>query len=354
MKCIRAAGVFFTLVQCAYSLGCMDESGREVDWWWMLKRPIVAGHDHSIGFTYVYMTSKTRGAFVNGTKAVTSEDSLLGQVLKGVYSGSVKNFIMYNDQQPDGKESSTYGHSKGYMGWDDKEAFWVQHSIPHFPNYVGGSHAGLPSGYKFQDGEGKNGQHAFCMSMTKANVDEVAAILKFSRPWVYSSKTDKSLKTIEEVIAEQHETSGKTTADIKMPWGTVHLFGKTAADAENMAHDVIAPALKEDMLSQSWLNGGGPFGSYCPKSGYSVEDIQEVELEGVLHDTHKDHSKWLVASDKSNAWACGLDNNHVKSQMKRAGLAACVQIKNLADNLRTAAKTVASCKKEEQVEAIVV
>eukprot|EP00971_Amphidinium_carterae_P174137 3451579-Amphidinium_carterae.1 len=36
-------------------------------------------------------------------------------VTQGVYSGSVKNFIMYNDQQPDGEESSTYGHSKAAL-----------------------------------------------------------------------------------------------------------------------------------------------------------------------------------------------------------------------------------------------
>mmetsp|Transcript_58281 Transcript_58281/g.130251 ORF Transcript_58281/g.130251 Transcript_58281/m.130251 type:complete len:351 (+) Transcript_58281:40-1092(+) len=344
------AVVFFAWVQHAHSVACLDESGKEVDWWWMLKRPIIAGHDHSIGATYAFMTSDSKGGFINGTKDVFSEDSLLGQVLKGVYSAKVRNFIMYNDQQPNGDESSTYGHSKGYMGWDDTSAFWVQHSIPHFPNYADGRH----TGYAFQEGEIKNGQHAFCMTMTKANVDEVAAILKFSRPWVYSSDTDKSLKTMEEVIAKEHEKDGKITQDIKMPWGTVRIFGKTAGDAESMAHDVIAPALKEELLSQSWLNGGHPFGSYCPTSGYAVEDIQTVEVGGVEHDTHKDHSKWVVGSDEDSKWACGLDNNHVRSQLKRAGLAVCIQLPRLADNLRDAAKEVADCKSAQQVEAIVV
>eukprot|EP00971_Amphidinium_carterae_P158856 3149704-Amphidinium_carterae.1 len=33
--------------------------------------------------------------------------------------------------------------------------------------------------------------------------------------------------TLQEVIAKAHETDGKMTQDIKMPWGTVRLFGKT-------------------------------------------------------------------------------------------------------------------------------
>jgi len=337
MPRILASGLVLSLLRGASSLACKDESGKEVDWWWMLKRPIIAGEDHAIGYKYIYMTSDMKEDFVNGTKDVTSEDSLLGQPLKGVYDGSVKNFIMYNDQQPDGSQTSTYGHSKGYMGWDDKTAFWVQHSIPHFPNYAN-------KGYKFQDGERKNGQHAFCMSMSKDNVDEVAAIMKFSRPWVYDWDTDKSLKTMEEVIDGDHEKDGSIMKDVKMPWGTVRLFGKTAHDAQNMLHDVIAPALKEDFLSQSWLNGGHPFGSFCPTSGYEAMDITTVALGDLLHDTHKDHSKWAVASDEDSNWACGLDNNHVKSQLKRAGLAACLQHPRLAFNLRDAAYEVDDCK----------
>ena len=136
----------------ALGASCMDEGGAPVDWWLLLKHPRWADKSHSQcigncdGDTYVYVTSASAAAAessssalswsIGGAPVSSASDSLLGATLAGVYNGSVANYVFYNDQLPDGTFSETYGHSKGFFGWDEGSgdtAFWVQHSIPTSP-----------------------------------------------------------------------------------------------------------------------------------------------------------------------------------------------------------------------------
>jgi len=324
-----------------HGLSCLDEAGKEVNWWFLLKHPKKdiesATTNDADGVAYVYMTSENSAdGWQRGSKLVTDPQSLLGQELSGIYSGSVKNYLFYNDQLPNGSWTQEYGHSKGYLGWDDSTAFWVSHSIPHFPNYVA-------KGYLYGDKQEDYGQHAFCLSMTKQNVDEVAAVMKFSNGWIFENKTDGSLPNIEDVLRGKVEKDGTIVHDMQLPWGTVKLFGKTSDSEDNMLQKLITPTLELTVLSQSWLNGGGPFGSRCPPSGYDVLDIAELKLLDESHDTHKDHSKWAVAKLPSSKWACALDNNHVHEQLNRSGLAVCFEEAGLSTALRSAAIKVAPC-----------
>ena len=81
-----------------------------------------------------------------------------GKQLASIYAKSTENYVFYNDQLPNGSNTDNYGHSKGFFAWDSSSAFWVQHSIPKFPNYV-------RDGYLFGSGQMWYGQHAFCMSL---------------------------------------------------------------------------------------------------------------------------------------------------------------------------------------------
>jgi len=326
------------------SLSCLDESGQKVDWWFLAKHPKAfeqadAAQDGGTGGGYVYMTSKTAsaGRFQPGSKLVTDASSLFGQELADIYSGSIQNYIFYNDELPNGTWTEEYGHTKGYLAWDDSSAFWVQHSVPKFPNFIAG-------GYLYGEGQEWYGQHGFCMSMSKKNVDEVAAVMKYSNPLIYEKKSDGSLPNVEELLGGKMAETGTVVHDMALQWGTVRLFGKSSAAHENILLDVMTPNLKVGLLSQSWLNSGGPFGSTCRSDGLDVMDVAEIELSSSdTHDTHKDHSKWAVAMEPSSAWACGVDNNHVRSQLRRAGLAACMQQEGLSGALRAAAVKVSPC-----------
>jgi len=46
-------------------------------------------------------------------------------------SGDV-NYMMYNDEVPDGKVSTNRGHTKGVVMFDAKSLVWLVHSTPNF------------------------------------------------------------------------------------------------------------------------------------------------------------------------------------------------------------------------------
>jgi hypothetical protein len=304
------------LLRSAESLSCLDESGAAVDWWVLVKHPAESGGDGS-GTGYVFATSKDSSSLVAGSRDVTDKESLFGKQLAGIYAGNGVNYVFYNDQTPDGKYSLDYGHSKGFFAYDGTSAFWVQHSVPHFPNYA-------KDGYLYGHGQEKYGQNAFCMTMSPDAIDDVAEVMKYSNGWIYDHKTDGALSNVEDIVNDKIASSGSIAKDVKTTWGVVKLFGKTEAVNASMVPDIVAPALKQTMLYQSWLNSGGPLGPKCPSSGYDVFDIKSLHVtDDDTHDTKVDHSKWAVAKDPSSSWFCGIDNNHVASQLKRSGLAAC-------------------------------
>ena len=160
----------------AAAVSCVDESGSAVDWWFFLKHPRWADTSHSKiigngeGNTYVYVTSRSSGTWAQGGATVDSTSSLLGKQLAGVYDRSVSNYVFYNDQLPNGSYTSSYGHSKGFFAYDSTSAFWVQHSIPKFPNYVA-------DGYEYGSGQMYYGQHAFCMSLSPSALNAAAEVM---------------------------------------------------------------------------------------------------------------------------------------------------------------------------------
>ena len=263
--------------------------------------------------------------------------SLLGTTLAGIYDGSVKNYVFYNDQLPDGSWSEKYGHSKGFFAFDSTSGFWVQHSIPKFPNNV-------KDGYNYRSGEMWYGQHAFCMSLTPAQLEGVAGVLQYAYPQVYDhALADTSLPSVNAVVAGQ-SAQGTTAQTVTAAWGGLTLLGKASAADEDMLDRLISPKLGTSMLSQSWLNSGGPIGGYCPSSGVEVHDIQALGLPANdAHLTQADHSKWAVAQAAGSAWWCALDNNHVDSQKTRSGLAVCMQQAAVAGLLRAAATAKGPC-----------
>lgn len=328
-------------------VSCVDETGAAVDWWFMIKHPkyndkpqkeCVGNCD---GDTYVYVTSVHPQTWLVGTEPVSSSTgSLLGAQLKGIYNGSVNNYVFYNDQLPDGSWSTVYGHSKGVFAFDNDSAYFVQHSIPKFPNYV-------KDGYLYGSGQMWYGQHAFCMTLTPKALDAIAGVMRYANPQVFDhALSDTSLSNVNQVAAMK-SSGGTTHTTVSAGWADLTLFGKDSACDEDMLDSLASPGLKTTLLSQSWLNSGGPIGGYCPSSGVDVFDILQLQLPGAkpadTHATYEDHSKWAVAKDDGSPWWCALDNNHVASQLTRSGLAVCWQNADIAALLRGVATETGPC-----------
>ena len=350
------------LLAAALHGSCVDESGSPVDWWFLLKHPrwstSTSKKTHCIGDckgdTYVWVSSVSSAGWQTGAAPVTSADSLLGKQLAGIYDGTIPNYAFYNDQLPNGSWSEVYGHSKGFLGYTNDSAFWVQHSIPKFPNYK-------KDGYKYQTGELWYGQHAFCMTLTKEALNEIGSAMSYAYPQVYDhALPDASLPNINAVAAGQHAASGTFSTTVAAKFAQLSLLAKTSAADVDMLDGIVAPALQTAMFGQSWLNSGGPIGGYCPASGgYDVLDALSITLSPEdTHATAVDHSKWAVAQGTSHLknapqrmnasaaagdWWCALDNNHVDSQKTRSGLAVCAQMPGVAALLHAAVAEAGTC-----------
>ena len=189
------------------------------------KEPIGDGS----GGTYVYVTSASSGvgwdsnrgllqtlsrsacshplatgSWTEGGAPVTSSSSLLGKQLAGVYDKSVDNYVFYNDQLPNGSWTEVYGHSKGFFAYDSSSAFWVQHSIPKFPQFVA-------QGYEYGSGQMYYGQHAFCMTLTPDQLNTAAGVMTYAHPWVYDSAIANGASSLANVAAVVKGTAASGT-----------------------------------------------------------------------------------------------------------------------------------------------
>jgi len=335
-----------THISSTAALSCLGPSGTAVDWWFMIKQPRWGDRSRSQcignceGTAYAFVTSESPSSWQTGEN-ITSTSSLLGVQLAGIYSGAVPNYVMYNDQLPNGTWTEVYGHSKGFFAYDATSAYFVQHSIPKFPNFVSG-------GYLYGSGQLYYGQHAFCMSVTPSALDEIASIMLWSYPLVYDyALTDTGLTNVASVVAGQNR-SGTHVTTVSTSWASLTVLGKANDAGIDMLDSLVAPHLELSLVSQSWLNSGGPIGGYCPASGYDVVDELSLTLPlptgaAATHVTYEDHSKWAVANSSTSNWWCANDNNHVESQEKRSGLSVCWQDANVAKLLRTACTSIGGC-----------
>ena len=85
---------------------CISPENKIVDWFVMLKMPGV----------YKTVYGNAGGPTLKAISAeLTDEGSPIARTIAGIYKGTADNYLMYNDQVPDGPVSHRRGHTKGEM-----------------------------------------------------------------------------------------------------------------------------------------------------------------------------------------------------------------------------------------------
>lgn len=108
---------------------------------------------------------------------------------------------MYNDQPPDGRVHSNYGHAKGVVMTNGESGFWLIHSVPGFPpipNTGESRHRRvsysdtdqtrdiLSEGeYAYPDSGRNNGQSFMCISVQSNQIDIISQQLMYNQIIVY-------------------------------------------------------------------------------------------------------------------------------------------------------------------------
>jgi deoxyribonuclease-2 len=258
------------------------------------------------------------------------------------------SFFLYNDEPDVGTASSTYGHTKGVVA---EGGFWIVHSTPKFPASNG------KSAFFFPETEIIYGQTFLCISLTKAQVDDVGKQLLFTRPFLYhatnafassAAATAAGYPHLADVLDKKWNTGTGDAGTSTVPLGGSFVsLAKNKEWDDDIYENLVAKHYATSLLVETWIRGEA-LGAYCPPAHeYQVVDAQSLYVtEGGANVTWtetQDHAKWAVGLDASSSLVCIADINRMSSQRKRGGQAMCFSDKGLAYSMRNTVYKRSSC-----------
>ncbi|KAG5666998.1 hypothetical protein PVAND_015001 [Polypedilum vanderplanki] len=323
--------------EIAERLGCQDENGDMVDWFYLYKLPSKYSHISNSGLEYLYITphSSSLSSWTKSIKLINSTESMPGRTLSIIYNKSHNHdllFAMYNDEHPNGDVDTKRGHTKGVVVANDISGFWLVHSVPKFPPAADEEKYDYPHTGKIY------GQSFLCISFTAEQIGIVGKQLQYNEPAFYSSQVPKYLEHIHPQVVEALKMKEIKSAPfyhiatLRSRHGTIFTsYAKSKAFNKELYEDFVAPNyLAGDFYVESWQHGRGNIKSDCTKPT-KVYNIKDVSIHGsdfgnddkIIFETLKDHSKWLVS--KENNLTCIGDINRQEHQKVRGGGTVCLK-----------------------------
>lgn len=210
-----------TVSAVAETLGCRDEAGNLVDWFYLYKLPSDRSSDSQSsssssssssstdqssaeaeaervrGLQYYYATPTSSGRWTLSDRLINQTDSFTGRTLDFIYGGrrggrggnSNNLVLMYSDQPPMGAMNGERGHTKGVVVANEINGFWLIHSVPKFPPTLEEGRYGYP------DTGTVYGQSFLCISLNANQLFEVGKQLQYNEPNFYSTQIPDYLRT---------------------------------------------------------------------------------------------------------------------------------------------------------------
>jgi len=332
---VALAAMLVLAASPAAAMGCRNEQGEPVDWW--------AAFKFSNSYNYAYVDADSRGGLESSPHQLSDASSgAVSHTLQQLYGGA-PSYAFYNDEPPNGaKASSTFGHTKGALGFDDDSGFWLIHSTPRFPDNTPSSYQGFPAN------EVKYGQSFLCVSYGVGTFDDIGSLFQENRPKFYATQLDSSVKGnlphLADAFSGTYDRSANLlTKSLQSSSGMgFTLFGKTRAWGQDLYNQGVSPYFQDDTYVESWMNGVGPLPTYCkPQYNYDTFDIRLVNITGTTLKETQDHSKWAITA--SQEIVCIGDINRQHGQLGRPGGTSCFQHDELWHSLKMGILSADSC-----------
>ncbi|KAG9396190.1 Deoxyribonuclease II [Carpediemonas membranifera] len=313
-------------IKPVFALSCLDESGKEVDWFVAIKMPILSDESgFEDGDRYMFI-DENHSDWQLSEKRLTAPDNHISRTINQVYDQDI-GYVMYNDEPVDGGEEPRYAHAKGVMAWssDDRGGFWMPHSVPRFPHPRNGQK------YLFPDPQLDFGQSFFCMSVGWATLGEITTALRHNKVYLIGSARDTGGNPdyMTRLLSNDYEEDDQLTVTNIETSSRVPLtmFSKSGQWGKDLYDDGVAPEFKSDLVVETWMR---PFiGSVChgvnATSAFSVVNSNNVAPPFCepYHYT-KDHSKIAISLNPGVAKVCIGDINRNTSQYSRGGGTVCI------------------------------
>lgn len=343
--------LFACLQTGSAELGCRDENGNLVDWYYLYKLPEkVAGTSETAGLHYTFVTADQASAgWQLSGRNVNESDSIPGRTLEPVLGAKELLTVLYNDEPPEGKTDELRGHTKGVVATDGTSGFWLIHSVPKYPPELGQQ-------YHYPNTGRMYGQSFLCISFGADQMDSVGRQLELNEPHVYSYNIPNELrdrfpKLVEATKMKTDQTPPHwNVLELQSRGGvTFHSFAKNRYIKKELYSDLIAPSLESNLLVESWQHGAGNLPSDCSKPMWTVQNVEGVTIgQWYNFETLQDHSKWAVSgsdSESTRRFICVGDINRQEHQKVRGGGSVCSELPEVVAAYAASVGSVESCPK---------
>lgn len=190
--------VFVALIAEVFStaerLGCKDEKGNLIDWYYLYKLPNSYNHNgveksSNSGMNYLFITPSSTSQWTLSKRLLNDLQSMPGLTLAPAYNKSRDDVLvmMYNDEPPEGKTDGARGHTKGVVIANDISGLWLVHSVPKYPPQINEAYNYPKTGTLY-------GQSFLCISFTGDEMSKVGKQLSYNEPHFYSSRIPDYLR----------------------------------------------------------------------------------------------------------------------------------------------------------------
>lgn len=286
------------------------------------------------GGEFVYVDSdspSTARMWTLSSQDLYTSSNPVAYTLAPLYQTTVPDdilYVVYNDQSPDIYNGSRNGHSKGVVMFDKTEGIWLLHSVPKFVENLRGGN------YTFPENARENAQIFICVTFPATQLDLIAKQLRMQYANVYERGSPPEMlqkyPQMDLLFKDSFirgSTMKESIVNVTSLAGTRFLSVAKRANLEvDIYSSLLADQIMDDLVVQSWRNGAGTKLPNSCTSNYTVIDVDAVKLglddgRSVVFSTTEDHSKWVVAVDKSTF--CVGSMNRMESQFKRGGEVLC-------------------------------
>uniref|UniRef100_A0A7I4KKB0 BMA-CRN-6 n=1 Tax=Brugia malayi TaxID=6279 RepID=A0A7I4KKB0_BRUMA len=328
------------------SFQCRDQKNEDVDWFIFYKIGRIKKSPAKFvrnGFAFLYMDAKRQEWSLSAVE-IDNPKQAIGHTLQQYYD-SISNpeifSIMYNDEFPypnNDTSSGTSGHTKGVVVFGKSNGFWLIHSVPKFPRN---------DTYEYPFTGRHYGQMGLCISMSYSQLHKIAIQLYYNHLFIYSQRLPAQMaddipvlvkvgpNISKTVVSKEYHRAVPYVSRVVMHSSAGHEFvhfAKTRAFKRDLYFDLVAPALKSSLKTETWQHETSKnrnLHSWCRKySSFKVLDVKKVTLPfNITFPNALDHSKFAVAildlHNVSMPWICIGDINRQESQFLRAGGTMC-------------------------------
>lgn len=263
------------------------------------------------------------------------------------------SWILYNDEPPPkldrqrashAASSSSHGHCKGILAWNDQQITWLIHSVPKYPSVFKAAAAGNIVISNIEKSECEYGQSfIFICGLHPDKLQEIILQLKIMNINVYEEHNSHYFDSTNKAKRQRSKTFPNLNNIIFQEDGKYHSHHthiQHVAKSKKWNRDIyeyLAQQYGGNWKCETWIRGKGCQDSEYVKNTHQIHwsDHATTSYGGdddksssIHYKSTQDHSKFAVSLDTGQVFIGDL--NRMTSQFHRGGGGVIIKDKQIA------------------------